>query len=326
MIHPLDHLFARHAARRRMFTEGWGDTSALDGFHPEAIAPESIGAPTIRFGAPRPHPTDRAQLVRDGWFESPAPNLPSELRAAHVRLLRRPGNDAVCVVFAGSRDEGYALRASLFGPLTHAAVDLLLLENPYYGRRRALGARDANVATVADQARMNIAALFEAIALLRWAERAGYTRLGVAGYSMGGYLAALAGALERRPIAVAALAAGADPAPVYTRGLLSKSVDFTALARDDGDERAARERLRALFTRADLTALPRPAAPHATVVVGMAGDGYVPPEETARLARYWLDAPPITLPSGHVAGVFTERAGLRKAIARAFEALTSRRA
>src|SRR5688572_28580176 len=102
------------------------------------------------------------------------------------------------------------MRKAVYGPLVPLGIDLLILENPYYGLRRPLRAQNASVLTVADQVQMNVATLLEAIALLRWAKPR-YERRAVAGYSMGGHMAALTGVLYREPIAIGAFATGACP-------------------------------------------------------------------------------------------------------------------
>ena len=224
-------------------------------------------------------------------------------------------------MLAGSREEGFALRQSIHAPLVRAGVDVLLLENPFSGLRRGPGQTSAAVRTVSDHLLLNLAMVQEARALLDWLSRAGYRRRGVAGYSMGGFMAALVAALTPEPLAVAALAAGATPAPVFTAGLLATSVDFARLGKTTGGEERARAKLASLFSLADARQLPPPARPEAAVVVGCRRDGYVRNEDTEALARHWPNSQLRWLRAGHISALLLHQAALRGAVAEAFHGL-----
>lgn len=297
-----------------MFRDGWGDPSSIDRFTPESVDPRAV--PDIEPTLGEPVATDEL-VVRDGWFTSPAKDLPETIRRAQFRWMSRSTNRAACLVLAGSREEGYGLRTSIHAPLVAQGVDMVFLENPYYGTRRPIGAVDANLRYVSDQTKMHLATMDEAIVLLRWM-RARYARVAVAGYSMGGFMAALVGALSGERVAVAALAAGGSPAPVYTAGLLSRSVAFDALGA--GDE--GRARLASVFDRADLCRLPLPLEPRAASIVAMTLDGYVPRRETERLARHWRGSALRFELSGHISAVFTRRQALRRAIRESLDRLS----
>ncbi|MGO9832574.1 MAG: alpha/beta hydrolase family protein [Myxococcaceae bacterium] len=315
--HWLDVAFAWQASRRPFFREGWGDERLLalaaQGRLWERRAPEPVEP---RWGVARRR---RAGLsVRDGAFASPQPGLPDGVDTAHLRWLSGPGHSpTACLVLAGSREEGFGLREAIYAPLVPAGVDLLLLENPFSGLRRAPGQPSAAVRTVSDHLLLNLAMVREAQALLGWLVRAGYKRRAVAGYSMGGFMAALVAALTPEPLAVAALAAGTTPAPVYTSGLLSRSVDFTALGETCGGAEKARERLAGLFGLADVSRFSAPARPEAAVVVGCRQDGYVAQLDTEALAAHWAGSSLRWLKAGHISALLLHRRELRGAVAEA---------
>ncbi len=312
MFHAaVDHAYSRYAARRPMFAAGWGDEKLLARFEPTEVLARSGAPAEIEWEGAPPSPHGDA---REGRFAAGLDDLPAGCRAALVRHLGRPGNRSAVVLLAGSREEGFAMRERVYGPLVSAGIDLLILENPYYGARRPFGAASPSAPTVADQVQMNVASLVEALSLLSSA-RERYARVGVAGYSMGGHMAALAGALYGGELAIAAFATGACPSPIYTRGLLSRSVAFDALG-----PRAA-ERLCALFDRGDLARLPPPARPRAAALVAMAHDGYVSRGEVERLADHWRGASIRFEDAGHVTGVVLRSAALRRAVASAFDQL-----
>nr|WP_246357253.1 alpha/beta hydrolase family protein [Pyxidicoccus fallax] len=296
-----------------MFAAGWGDEPFLANVavgtaflaEPARITPE-WGAPVSR----------RGSVVRDGTFASPLPMLAPAASTAHVRWLGAgsPRGRSACVVLAASREEGFALRERLYAPLVREGVDLFLLENPYYGLRRPLGQRGGALRTVSDHVLMNLGMVEEARALLAWLRSEGYARLGIAGYSMGGYMAALAAVLFPEPLAVAALAAGASPVPVFTRGLLSWSIRFEELDGSRRDAERARERLGHIFDLANLMKFPPPRQPGAAILLACRKDGFVPGAETRALHAHWTGSELRWVNAGHVSAILTERAALRAAV------------
>ncbi|MFP2912312.1 alpha/beta hydrolase family protein [Pyxidicoccus sp. 3LFB2] len=311
--HVVDVLFAGMARRARLFTDGWGDERFLEAVEvgtsflpePARISP-SWSEPTSRRGA----------WVQDGTFTSPLALLAPAAQTAHVRWLRAGSSRgrAACVVLAASREEGFALRERLYTPLVQEGIDLLLLENPYYGLRRPLGQRGGALRTVSDHVLMNLGMVEEARALLAWLRSEGYERLGIAGYSMGGYMAALTAVLFPEPLAVAALAAGASPVPVFTRGLLSWSIAFAELDGARRDAEQARLRLGRIFDLANLTKFPPPRQPGAAILLACKRDGFVPAAETRTLQAHWKESELRWVNAGHVSAIVTERSALCAAV------------
>ncbi|QDE86327.1 alpha/beta hydrolase family protein [Myxococcus xanthus] len=311
--HPVDVLFAGLSRRARLFSQGWGDEQFLE--EVAAAAPFQQRPPPIapEWSAPR---LQRGLQVRDGTFPSPLARLDAAARTAHVRWLsagQGPSRGA-CVVLAASREEGFSLRERMYAPLAREGIDLFLLENPYYGLRRPVGQKGGALRTVSDHVLMNLGMVDEARALLAWLRSMGHARLGVAGYSMGGYMAALTAAVVPEPLAVAALAAGASPVPVFTQGLLSWSIAFALLDGPRRDAEQARSRLGRIFDLANLTRFPPPRQPEAAVLVACRRDGFVPGDETLALHAHWPRSELRWVDAGHVTALFTERAALCAAI------------
>ncbi|WP_394842018.1 alpha/beta hydrolase family protein [Pendulispora brunnea] len=311
--HIVDRLYARFGRRRAgLFAHGWGD---------DAVLARLTSAEVFR-----PSPVKLAITWEGdaGHFESPlAHALPEAVRTARVRRVGSTGSKrrTACVLLAGSREEGFALRESIYGPLTADGIDLVLLENPFYGLRRPPGQDGANLRTVAEHALMNIAIVAEAHALLEALRAEGYERLGIAGYSMGGYMAALTAVFTEAPLAVAALAAGSSPAPVFTRGGLSHSIDFARLGASMLDDAAARKKLFALFDMARITQWPAPVHAESTILLACRRDGYVPASETRALHAHWPKSVLRWVDAGHISALFTERRALRAAVRDAFARL-----
>jgi pimeloyl-ACP methyl ester carboxylesterase len=222
------------------------------------------------------------------------------------------------VILAASRDEGYKMRERIFGALLDQGLDLYLLENPFYGRRRTTPW--ASLATFSDHVLMNLGMVWEARALVEYL-RNSYQKLAVAGYSMGGHMAAITAAVCPFPLACAALATGASAAPIYTQGLLSWSIDLAALAGETGVQSEANERLRRLIETADLTRHAPPLRSDAAVLMGCARDGYIQRTEIQRLHEHWPGSELRWLRAGHVTAVISGRSFLRGAVADATERL-----
>ena len=307
-IHPLDVLAAWLTCRQKLFSRGWGDEKLLSHLlqnvpFAQPIAPISVDW-SVTGG-------QDGKIRRDGTFMSPLDLLPMEARTVHVRAWTKAGNAAACVILAASRDEGYKTRERVFKSLVYRGLDLYLLENPFYGRRRT--SSSASLDTFSDHVLMNLGSVWEARALLDYL-RCLYDRLTVAGYSMGGHMAAITAAASPFPVGCAAFATGASAAPIYTKGLLSWSIDLKALTTDQDQQQAARNRLHRLIQAADVTRQSPPIRTDAAFLVGCARDGYVLANEVKRLHEHWPGSTLRWLPAGHVTGLFFFRAALRDAV------------
>lgn len=309
--HPLD-AFVASLASHSLFNDGWGDEGTLAGATLLGSLVSSVVPLDVSWEAEQ---SVGRRRYRDGAFVSPWVTLPPEVRRGRVRWLssaRGPSRDA-CVVLASSRDEGFRLRTWVFAPLVDEGVDLFLLENPFYGTRRASGQRGAHIRTVSEQLHMNVASIEEARALVGHARREGYERVAVAGYSMGGYMAALAAATMPEPVGVAALAAGASPSPVFTQGVHARSIDFKKLG-GSPDEAEARLRLARILDAANACLLPPPAKPEAAVILACSRDAFVPLAEARALHAHWPGSELRILDAGHISALITSGKALRGAI------------
>jgi len=296
--HPLDRAVAWLSRGSRMFSRGWGDEAVLAEFSSRGRYLEAPSPIEVEWHAQRARGKG---ICRDGKFPSPLCALPETVATVHVREWSRTGNETACVMLAASRDEGYWIRERVFGPLTERGIDLYFLENPYYGLRR--NGRGPSEITVADHGLMALGMVLEARALLEYL-RPRYRKLAVAGYSMGGHMAAITASVSPMPLACAAMATGASASAIYTRGLLSRSVDFETL----GD--SARERLQKLFDVADIANFRPPIRVDAAVVSGCTCDGYVLASETERLHSHWKGSMLRWIDAGHFSALMTQRRAL----------------
>jgi predicted alpha/beta hydrolase family esterase len=115
------------------------------------------------------------------------------------------------------------------------------------------------------------------------------------------------------------MAAGLSGVPVFNEGLLSRSVELSALG---GPERG-RARLAELFGAADLDRHPPPRRPEAAVLVGARRDGYVRADQIEALAARWRGSELVWLDTGHAGALVRHGAALRAAALRALDRLAS---
>ncbi len=250
--HVVDLVVAALSRRSKIFSPGWGDEAVLTSLSGQVTPNDALDPLAITWNAPAQR---NRVTMGNGEFPSPLAKLPAEAGTVHLRAWTRQENRNACVILAGSHDEGYGIRERVFGSLVERGIDLYFLENPYYGVRRIPGGISA--LKVSDQALMALGMVLEARALLG-SLRPQYMNLAVAGYSMGGHMAAITAAVTPFPIACAALATGASASTIYTRGLMSWCVDFDRLAGELALRTAAEERLHKFFDAADITNYPVP--------------------------------------------------------------------
>jgi dienelactone hydrolase len=324
-MHWMDGMAARLATRRaRFFVDGWGSSALLERL---TLGQKSFAFPELHDVLLGPVRKEGGVLVQEGRFTSPAAvgPLPQATHQARFELLLPPDagpHPPVCVFLAASGDEGFGLRRLLAGRILAHGLGALLLENPYYGRRRPPEQQGPAVRTVVDLVLMFRATAVEATALLGWLLARGHPKVGISGYSMGGSLAAYAAALFPLPVAVIPLAAADSAAPVFTEGVLSALPDWTALGRSCGGPEAARQRLGEVLARLNTTRLPPLTQPRRAILLAAREDGFVPAASTLRLLQHWRGAELRYLSGGHVSAFLTGRAAIARAILDAFSRLS----
>ena len=258
-MHWLDAISARALARtpphKRVFRRGWGDPDALAAYLAESAATVPIPGLEITEGAEQ---TWDGLVGRDLVFESPGRYLPEASRLARARLVGPPsGTDRAVVLMASWNDHGYAGRAKLAADLAARGIASAMLEQPFYGERRAYPGDEQPIATVADFMWMGRSAVLEGRVLADHLRRQGY-RVGVSGYSMGGNMAGFLAAAMPFPVATALLAAPFSPGPPFLHGILRTTIAWEALGGDTSEVAGPSQRGTPQRQRAPL---PRP-APH----------------------------------------------------------------
>ena len=313
MKHPIDLLggliVSRGPKRLRFFSEGWGDEDLLAGFELPGGDPEPV---SIDWG---PVAFQAGKVVTRGEFPSPAMEvLPDRAHRARVIRVEPSGTtDKTVVLMAAWNEHDPRARLDIAHLLADRGIASLILENPYYGDRRPSDGDQQPIRTVSDFFQMGAGALAEGRALLAMVRDQGGSP-GVAGYSMGGNVAALVSALVPFSVATAPLAPSYSPAPVYLDGVLRGGIDWPALG---GETRACR-RLRALLLRASVLEVPAPPHSRHAVLVAARHDAYVPPEATEALHDHWPGSELRWTPDGHATLLWFRKSTLATAISDSF--------
>ncbi len=289
----------------RAFVDGWGDealVALLSSPLPDEPAPIQ---PTVTLQR-----TVGDLVFSDGSFSSPGVGLPTESREARfLKVDPADGPRGTVVLMAAWGEHSPLRRLGLSRLLSRAGLSSIILENPYYGSRRPCSGQV--IRTVADFSVMGRAAVEEARSLLAWLTPSG--PVGVSGFSMGGNMAALAGASMPTPVAIAPLAPSPSPGPVWTEGIISRSVAWKALGED------GRPRLGAVLGAASvLTMPPKPHTRHA-VLVGASADGYIPRDATVSLHRHWPGSELRWIDAGHGTLIWRHKQALARAVVDSFD-------
>ncbi len=312
-VHPVDRaagaIYMLKGKRLRLFPEGWGEDLSLFDRSPGG-EPETI---EVSWSAPG----SRGDGHRLGHFESPLGGLLADgIRRVPFEMTEPPqGADRLVVLLPSWNDHGFTTRRKLAAELARLGIASVAFDIPLYGQRRRTPEPEQAIRTVADFGLMGYGAIEEARSLLAHF-RSRFT-VGVAGYSMGGNLAALASNVPF-PVATTPLAASHSPGPVYLDGILRAGIDWDAL----GGRRQA-GRLREVL--GSVSAIDHPPLPHhaRAVIVGAARDGFVPRQTTIDLAAHWPGAELRWVDAGHATLLWRHRPLLARAISDSFERLKS---
>ena len=247
---------------------------------------------------------DLAVLCDEGCFASPlAASLPEKVRTARFLFVRAapggplPPTRCVVVHTAATGVVDYEGRdAQLARPLLEHGIASAILMAPYNGSR-APAAQDGHyLDNVADYMLQSLAIILEGAALLRWldkgfavlgrSEHPAPLKLGVAGLSWGGAMAACIPLGSKLRVACM-VGLGSDSPRVMATGCISWQLDWEALQRDRGHTREEAQReIEAVFTRitfAHLVAAADGPSIGAMVQVVAADDHYVYAAEGVQL-------------------------------------------
>jgi pimeloyl-ACP methyl ester carboxylesterase len=312
MASLLDRTYAAWSNRRLFFRQGWGNLALLEGaLHREDPHGEVQPVPITWEDAREEGPA----LLKQGSFPSPfrRPGFPVESHTAWVEMVLPRDwspHTPVCVHFAATGDEGFERRRNALAlPLVGHGIGSVILENPYYGRRRPPGQHSKMLNLFVDLWLMAGATVAEGRSLLDGLRREGFGRLGVCGISMGGSMAATVAALWPEPLAVTALITPHSASAVFTEGLLKHYCAWDVLNRQLDGSGDAMTKMREFLDYTDIRRLAPLRRPEAAFLVGARADAYISRESVENVHRHWPGSTLTWVESGPV-GAFLFHRGL----------------
>eukprot|EP00743_Colponemidia_sp_Colp-15_P003362 GILK01003635.1.p1 GENE.GILK01003635.1~~GILK01003635.1.p1 ORF type:complete len:463 (-),score=64.09 GILK01003635.1:28-1416(-) len=294
-------------------------------------------------------------LYRDGYFDCPAiarskrseqpfeSLLPESSRVGHFRFIipssalclgeELPRRDTpVSVVTTASGMEGYEWRqANLSLPLAVLrGVGTVLLENPFYGKRRcptATGVPAGYVNSVADLLTLGMTTMDEVCGLLVWLHAQGFHILGTAGASMGALTSTAAAAMSTIECTNAAFLPAHSVNAIWCFSTFRDVINFKVLAKDKDlpHEDDAFDLFDALLDPTDIRTYKPLQYSHTVKLVAAMDDAYVPAASTQLLHEYWVGSEVRWVPGGHVSGFLFYASDFVHAIADSLEAFKQAR-
>jgi len=163
-------------------------------------------------------------------------------------ILPRHGTiNGIAIHTAGTGDHGFTRRAELIAKplLTEHNVASVIMENPFYAARKPKRQNYSGLRKWIDLLSLSMGVALEGNALRQWLVERNIKTVGFTGISLGGHLAAICASCCPEPVPCVPAYCWSSSAGVWTRGALSKRVNFTRLtgdytsSRDDYDRFAA---------------------------------------------------------------------------------------
>eukprot|EP00644_Phytophthora_capsici_P001514 jgi/Phyca11/105249/e_gw1.10.47.1 len=135
------------------------------------------------------------------------------------------------VLLPGTGEHGFLhRRTSIAIPLAKQGVATLILEGPFYGKRKPPQQKGSKLRRVSDLPILGQATIEEAKSLLEYfRDHHGFSQLVVAGSSMGGLHAAMVASVFPGDVGATAWLAPPSAVPVFADGLLSGSCNWRSL-------------------------------------------------------------------------------------------------
>lgn len=226
----------------RFFRHGWGDCASVHRTWLSSIRTGSSPTPSPAEISWTPLPLD----LSVGTFRSPSasflPAASATARILYVPAVPRAPPAPVVLHLPATGDHGFLRRLFFYALwLRVRGVASVILEGPFYGRRRPPTQRGALLDYVQHLPDLGRATIEESLALLAYLREQGFERQAIAGVSQGGLHAAMVASLCEGSVPVVMAFAPHSAAPVFTKGVLADVVDWDALGEDWGE--GARDRL-----------------------------------------------------------------------------------
>ena len=331
--HWLDLMYLRLRSHRTLFAKGWGD---------EKLIKNLIRSNTIHC-APRPiniHFTNQKKekglTIYEATFENPFIEIPKPKNSckAFIEFVIPQGKDLfkkrndlplVLIMPASGDDDLNYRKKKLAFPLAQKGIASVLLEIPFYGRRKPEGQISTNVDLVSDYLLMIYLSIQEGRSLLNTFYKNGFPYLGVTGLSMGGFAAGAIASSIPFPTALVCALTGNTTADTLAYGKCFENCVWESLTKSDSLNFARKKMHRYFSLLASLTLLPPPPSLNSALLINAEDDAYIPKINALKLKQYWKGVEQIWMPGGHFTTIFKGPSLMVEGLEQAFKKVPSTR-
>uniref|UniRef100_A0A0K0ELK2 AB hydrolase-1 domain-containing protein n=1 Tax=Strongyloides stercoralis TaxID=6248 RepID=A0A0K0ELK2_STRER len=175
----------------------------------------------------------------DGEFESPLAKhmpeiLPKEAHKSYWKGFFPKNSRKVVIHLASTGDHSYFRRKVGFvNDLLDKNIASILVENPFYGRRKPKNQFRSSLLNVTDLFVLGAALMTECNYLLMYAKKeCSFDVQGISGVSMGGFTASLAASNIRYPISLVPCLSWTCASKSYTQGVISEAIKWDVLKKE----------------------------------------------------------------------------------------------
>lgn len=161
-------------------------------------------------------------------------------------LPRNKSIVGLAIQTAGTGDHGFTRRAELIAKplLQEHNVASVIMENPFYAKRKPKRQNYSGLRKWIDLLSLSMGVALEGNALRQWLINNGVHNVGFTGISLGGHLAAVCTSCCPDPIPCVPAYCWSSSAGVWTRGAISKRVNFKRLNADYTSNKADYDQFR----------------------------------------------------------------------------------
>ena len=294
--------------RPLLFDQGWGSRACIEAVVQRFLNPGTTCPIEVRWkGSWR---KEEHYHVRDGDFRSPffEDHLPPECAYVKFRMVV-PDPEETCPVVlhpATTREDDFRSRQITAGALAKRGIGTVLMEGPFRGSRRPSYQPSAYLVRLSDFFLHCGAAIEESRSLLQWLHNAGYSKLGIAGISKGGYIASVAGIRSDMPLSIVTLVAPHSGVPVFLEGLTQHMCDWQKMQSTCGDT-PVRDMLRSVFATTGLDVMAEPGSDKKMIAIGAVNDRFVPRGSYDIMNRHWRNIDFRWRSGGHVSSILDRK-------------------
>ena len=329
--HWLDHLYLRLKSKDTLFSKGWGDeklTKKIVNLESLTEKPRDLNIHFTKRVEEKKF-TSLEATFKNPFIEFPLPKNSEQgflefILPKGVDLFEKSSKPPLVLLMPASGDDTFTYRRrKLAIPLAQKGIASVMLEIPFYGRRKPEAQEETNIGLVSDFALMLYMSYQEGRSILYSFFKNGFYNLGVSGFSMGGFFASGIASSLPFPTALVAALTGNTIADTLVYGNCQQSCDWNALIGNQSKVFAQKKLYNILDFIGNLEVLPPPPYLATSLLINAQEDAYIPPINAKKLKLLWKGVDQIWIPGGHFTTIFKGAPIVVDALELAFKSLKS---